>query len=178
MSNIESTETIIENETLNTETEMNESESEGEVTDTEQLDATGETTESKPKKEKAPAAHLAFIEAVRVHAAALGLGYKDQAGFAQFYEAETGHKLYIAKQGKQVKRVDTTLPLLGVLEGAVELDAPNGKIACHIPAEQGVVFQALTMMADKSFGKIRPAARPPGKAKVETAPVEQAPAAE
>jgi len=179
MSNIENNETTT-NDTTNTENEMlNEEGAEGEGTDTETLEADGENTaegtEPKAKKEKAPPAHLAFIEAVKVHASALGLGYKDQAGFAQFYEAETGQKLYIAKQGKQVKRVDTTLPLIGVIEGAYDLDAPNGKIACHIPAEQGVVFQALEMMAEKSFGKVRPANRP---AKAEVTPVAEQPAAE
>jgi hypothetical protein len=171
MSN-ENTEISTDDETLTTESTMTEQDiNENEVALEQDLAADAETTGDKPKKEKkekAPAAHLAFIEAVRVHASALGLGYKDQAGFAQFFESETGHKLYIAKQGKQVKRVDTTLPLVGVMDGAFELDSSNGKIACHIPAEQGAVFQALEMMAEKSFGKVRPANRPPAKAKAES----------
>ena len=87
---------------------------------------------------------------------------------------ETGHKLYVAKQGKEVKRVDTTLPILGQ-DGTYPISKPNGKIECHVIADLETVTAVLSQLADTSVGKIRPAKRAP---KVEAEAVEAAPVAE
>jgi hypothetical protein len=127
--------------------------------------------EKAPKvpKEKAPPAHLAFIAAVKAHAETLGLGYKDQKGFAQFFNAESGHKIYVAKQGKAITRIDTTLPVLGQT-GTYELVAPVGRITCHIDPDMNVVEGFLAMLADNATGKI-PA--PKKAAKAATAEVDE-----
>lgn len=158
-----------ENETMNT-TE-NETMSASEITTdepaAEHLDAEEAATEEQLSAEadqKTPA-WVDFIAALDAHAQALGLSVKEQKGFTKFFNSETGHKVYVAKQGREVKRVDTTLPILGQ-DGTYDLSKPNGKIACHVVANLETVTKVLTQLADSTVGKIRQANK---KAKAEEA---------
>lgn len=150
-----------------------------ESTTTESQDAEDTATEQQMTAEAAeeakPPAWMDFCAALSAHATALGLQVQDQAGFTKFINGETGHKLYVAKQGRAVKRVDTTLPILGQ-DGTYALAKPNGKIECHVVPELETVTKVLTQLADASVGKIRSAKRVP---KVESdVAVEETPAAE
>lgn len=166
MENINNTEL----ETLTTNTESTESAEtatmDAEETATEQqLEAEGVEAEKIP-------AWVDFTAALDAHASALGLTVQTQKGFTKYVNMETGHKLYVAKQGKEVKRVDTTLPILGE-DGTYALSKPNGKIECHVIADLEKVTAVLTKLADSSMGKIRPAKR---QAKAEVAATEAEPA--
>lgn len=158
--------------TMNTELETTTTDAlamDAEETQTEQ-EMTAESVEDKTP------AWVDFTAALDAHAQTLGLQVQDQAGFTKYINAETGHKLYIAKQGRKVKRVDTTLPILGQ-DGTYALSKPNGKIECHLLPELDLVTAVLTQLADSSAGKIRTAKRV--KAAVEVDSVEaEAPAAE
>lgn len=113
-------------------------------------------------KDKTPPAYLAFVAAVAAHAAALGLHVKEQKGFFQIY-SETGHKLYVAKQGKGVSRIDTTMPRsILVVNGqdlSLPLSKPNGRIACHVDPSVESVNRALEVLA--SYKTQIPAPRKP-----------------
>jgi len=159
-------ETNTEIETLTTETATTER-THALAMDAEET-ATEEGMTAESAEDKTPA-WVDFTAALDAHAQALGLQVQDQAGFTKYINAETGHKLYIAKQGRKVKRVDTTLPILGQ-DGTYDLAKPNGKIACHIVPELDYVTAALTQLADSSVGKLRSAKRV--KAAVE-APAEE-----
>jgi hypothetical protein len=144
----------MENNTSNENTENTES--------TETMDAEGAQIEAEATEEQKSPAWVEFSAALNAHCQALGLDVQDQVGFIKFTNKETGHKLYVAKQGRLVKRVDTTLPILGVVDGTYPLDKPNGKIECHIVAELDKVTAALTLLADSAtYGKIRAAKRAP-----------------
>jgi hypothetical protein len=108
--------------------------------------ATIETLSPKAKKEKGAPAYLAFIAALENKAQALGLSVKEQKGYFQFKNLATGHRMVVAKQGKAVTRIDTTLEVLGQ-EGTYALDVPNGRIACHIEAVPETVAFYLEMLA-------------------------------
>lgn len=152
----------MDNDTTNSETEtMTEMQAEG-------ADAEGEQLEAEAQEEAKAPAWVEFGAALTAHAQALGLQVQDQVGFIKFINGETGHKLYVAKQGRLVKRVDTTLPILGQ-DGTYPLSKSNGKIECHVVAELETVTKVLTQLADSSIGKIRAAKR---------APKAEAPAAE
>lgn len=125
-------------------------------------DAEGESLDA--EADKTPA-WVEFCGALTAHAVAIGLAVQDQKSFTKFVNAETGHKLYVAKQGRQVKRVDTTLPILGQ-DGTYALVKPNGKIECHVLPELETVTGVLTQLADSSIGKIRSAKRAPKAADV------------
>lgn len=140
-----------------------------EIENTESTDAEGAQIEAEAAEETKTPAWKEFSAALSAHAAALDLEVQDQVGFIKFMNKETGHKLYVAKQGRLVKRVDTTLPILGQ-DGTYALEKPNGKIECHVVAELDKVTEALTKLADSAtYGKIRAAKRAP-KAEVEAAP--------
>jgi hypothetical protein len=165
--------------TMNTETEI---ETTGTAMDVENgvaMDAedtaTEEQLEADSEEEAKAPAWIDFCAALNAHAQALGLSVQTQRGFTKYLNLETGHKLYVAKQGKEVKRVDTTLPILGQ-DGTYPLSKENGKIECHVIADLATVTAVLTQLADGSVGKIRSAKRAP-KAEVE-ATIEEAPAAE
>ncbi len=157
-------ETDDESETMEADSDSDDEESEDgeeEVLSADPVE--GEAVEEKAKKPaapKGPPAHEAFIAAIKAHASALGLGYKDQKGFAQFFNAETGHKLYVAKQGRAVTRVETTLPILGQ-EGTHKLEKPNGKITCTIDPDLALIEGVLLQLADSAVGKIRAPLRQP-----------------
>jgi hypothetical protein len=137
-------------------------------TQTEAQDAEGEQLAAEAAEEEKAPAWIQFTAALNAHASALGLQVMEQKGFTKYINAETGHKLYVAKQGRAVKRVDTTLPILGQ-DGTYPLSKPNGKIECHVVAELETVTKVLEQLADSSVGKIRAAKR---------APKAEAPAAE
>lgn len=141
-------------ETMTNETESTES------TETQAQDAEGEQLAAEAAAEDKKPAWIEFTAALTAHAQALGLQVTEQVGFTKFVNPETGHKLYVAKQGRAVKRVDTTLPILGQ-DGTYPLDKPNGKIECHVVAELEKVTEVLTQLADSSVGKIRAAKRAP-----------------
>lgn len=100
----------------------------------------------------------AFFEGLRAHAESLGLQMTEQKGFIKLVNGATQHKLYIAKGHKAVKRVDTTLPILG-RPNTLPLEKPNGKIECHIVPEVSAVNEALDLLASEEFGKLRAAKR-------------------
>jgi pantoate kinase len=139
----------ISNETVteNTETEMQQIEQEIEAED--ELSADSESAPNEVQAKPTPA-YEAFLEALKSHAAALGLSQKDQKGFFQFANAATGHKLYIAKQSKGVTRIDTTLPLAVLGEVAYDLEKPNGRISCHVQPTVEAVSMALDTLASYS----------------------------
>lgn len=173
----------MENENTNTEIETETTETAVETTEaTEGLALDAEETAMEQEmaadaEDKTPA-WVDFTAALDAHAQALGLQVQDQAGFTKYINAETGHKLYVAKQGRKVKRVDTTLPILGQ-DGTYDLAKPNGKIACHVVPELDYVTAVLTQLADNSIGKIRTAKRTKAEAAAEAeAEVLEAPAAE
>lgn len=99
---------------------------------------------------KGPPAYEAFVSACEAHARALGLSVKEQKGFYQF-AASTGHRLYVAKQGRGVTRIDTTLPrqVLAVngRDISLPLSKPNGRVACHIDPTVESVNAALEILA-------------------------------
>jgi hypothetical protein len=131
---------------------------------------------SEPTEPKTPAWE-AFIAATAAHAQSLGLETKQQKGYFQVKNATTGHKLYIALQARKVKRVDTTLPLLGVLAGAQELEkgpGSNGRIACHVPADMDTVSEVLAMLASDQFGNLPAPKRAPKAAAEAPESTEQA----
>ena len=168
------TETVVTTETANNEVTMDnatETETTGAVMDSE--DAATEQKLEAEAEQKAPA-WIDFCAALDAHAQALGLSVQTQKGFTKYFNLETGHKLYVAKQGKEVKRVDTTLPILGQ-DGTYPITKPNGKIECHVIADLETVTAVLSQLADASVGKIRPAKRAP---KAEAEAVEAAPVAE
>ncbi len=159
--------------TMNTETEI---ETTGAAMDAEDS-ATEQQMEAEADAEPAKApAWIDFCAGLNAQAQALGLQVQTQKGFTKYVNLETGHKLYVAKQGKEVKRVDTTLPILGQ-DGTYPLSKDNGKIECHVIADLATVTAVLTQLADGSIGKIRPAKRAP-KAAPAVEAVEEAPAAE
>lgn len=127
---------------------------------TETGDAEGQALEAEAAEESKAPAWVEFNAALSAHAQALGLAVQEQASFTKFINLETGHKLYVAKQGRQVKRVDTTLPILGQ-DGTMPLSKPNGKIECHVIPEIETVTKVLTQLADSSVGKLRAAKRAP-----------------
>ncbi len=160
------------NETINTENndeltnsqeqDMQEEQEQDGQEDAGVLEASGETETVVEVKEKPVPAHLAFVAAAQAHAQALGLAMKDQKGFFQISNAVTGNKLYIAKQGKAVTRIDTTLPV-EKLEGiALPLDKPNGRITCHVQPTLEAVTLAIDLLATYE-GKI-PAPKKAAKA--------------
>lgn len=128
-------------------------------------------------EDKAPA-WIDFTAALMAHAATLGLDSLEQKGFVKFSNKATGHKLYVAKGGRAVKRVDTTLPILGKMDGTYELSKPNGKIECHVVAELDKVTAVLTALASEENGKLRPAKRVKAEETVSETPAAEAPAAE
>lgn len=150
-----------------------------ENTQAEQLEATESTTEQMDAEDQALAAEaeaetktpawVDFIAALDAHAQALGLQVQEQKGFTKFINGETGHKLYVAKQGRAVKRVDTTLPILGQ-DGTYALSKPNGKIECHVVADLETVTKVLSQLADSTAGKLRAAKRAPKAAEVTEEP--------
>lgn len=132
------------------ETEMNETE----------MNASSETETTESKEAKAPAWE-AFAAGLRAHAEALGLEVQEQKGFIKYVNGKTQHKLYVARGGRAVKRVDTTLPLIGKVDAAYALEKPNGKIECHVIPEVQAVLEVLTMLASEDFGSLRPSKRAP-----------------
>lgn len=161
MDNIENTSVETENQDLSQEEENMEAE---------HMEAAGaETPATGEKKEKGPAAHLAFVAAAKAHAEALGLQTKDQKGFFQIWNATTGHKLYVAKQGRAVTRIDTTLPVEELGAISLPLTKPNGRVTCHVQATPEAVSAALDVLA--SYGEKIPSPKRPAKA-AETTPAE------
>ena len=106
-------------------------------------------------KEKAEAAHLAFVAAVEAHAQALGLSTKAQKGFFQVFNATTGNKIYVALQSRGVTRIDTTLPADALPGISLPLEKVNGRIECHVVPTAEAVSQALDVLASYEQ-KIRP----------------------
>lgn len=121
-----------------------------------------------PVKEKGPPAYLAFVAAAKAHAEALGLQMKDQKGFFQIWNATTGHKLYVAKQGREVTRIDTSLPMSALDGISLPLSKPNGRIVCHVSPTLEAVTLALDVLSTHS-DKI-PSPKKAAKAKVEPTP--------
>lgn len=115
------------------------------------VETTTEKTAEKKVTPKAPPAYEAFITACQAHAQALGLSVKEQRGFYQFAAVATGHRLYVAKQGRGVTRIDTTLPrkVLAVngRDISLPLVKPIGRIACHIDPTVESVTAALEILA-------------------------------
>lgn len=109
--------------------------------------------QAEAKKERKEPAYKAFVAALEAQAAALGLSVKEQKGYFQFSNPATGHRMVVAKQGKAVTRIDTTLEVLGE-EGTYPLSAPNGRIVCHIEANPEIVARYLQRLAT-STDKIR-----------------------
>lgn len=145
------------NDTINTDANTESTETE---TQLEAQDAEGQQLDAEAEEEAKAPAWIEFTAALSAHATALGIQVTEQKGFTKFVNAATGHKLYVAKQGRQVKRVDTTLPILGQ-DGTYPLSKPNGKIECHIVADLEKVTKVLEQLADESVGKIRAAKRAP-----------------
>ena len=116
----------------------------------------------KAPKEKATPAWIAFTAGVKAHLEAEGLvpEIEEQKGFVQYLNPSTQQKLYIAKQGRAVTRIETTLDLVGVIDGAHPLpeDRPNGKIACSLDPDHDTVLEAMRMLMT-STEKLRPAKR-------------------
>lgn len=109
--------------------------------------ATADDSKKKEVKEKAPAAHLAFVAAAKAHAEALGLSTKDQSQFFQVFNPNTGMKLYISKSDKAVTRIDTTLPAAALPGISYDLDKPNGRIECHVNPDLAAMETALSVLA-------------------------------
>ncbi len=109
---------------------------------------TTENKAPKAKKERPAPAYKAFIAGLlaSVEAMGLGLSHKEQKGYYQFSNPTTKHRLVIAKQGKAVTRIDTTLDVAGQ-EGTLPLEKENGRIACHVVADPQVVLGFLEAMA-------------------------------
>lgn len=113
-------------------------------------------------------AHAAFASAVQAHAAALGLDHVEQSSFHKFLNAKTGHKAYVGRTVRTERvRVETTLPVAGLLPGAeaVTEENRNGAIQATLDPAVGsseelkVVIQLLDMLASDRFGKLPPPRR-------------------
>lgn len=125
---------------------------------------------AKPSKEEPPSlaaqASNAFLQALEAHAQTLGgIAVIPQTSFVQFFEAETGHKVYVSKTAKlgTAIRVETTLPIVGHIAGASAPPKKNGKIEAVIDPDLEVCIRVLDLLAGKSFGKIRAPIRPTTK---------------
>lgn len=149
----------MENETTNESIESTQSE-QLESTESTEMDAEDQALAAEAEAETKTPAWVDFIAALDAHAQALGLQVQEQKGFTKFINGETGHKVYVAKQGRAVKRVDTTLPILGQ-DGTYPLSKANGKIECHVVADLDTVTKVLSQLADSSMGKLRAAKRAP-----------------
>lgn len=132
----------------------NQNENQTETTETENQTAAAAKA---PKEPKTPAWVL-LMEANRAKIVALGLEEEEQENFVQVKHAETGHRIYVAKQERAVKSIPTTMPLGGSDLGA-EFSGTNGKIAAEIFPEK--LGDALEALADGRFGKVRPSKRQP-----------------
>lgn len=102
-------------------------------------------------------AHTAFMEAVEAHASALGLKIKSQSSYTQFLHDSTGHKIYVGRtvrEGTPI-RIESTLELVGVIEGASPIEKVNGKIAVVLRPQLEIVMQALSILASGSMGPVR-----------------------
>lgn len=128
---------------------------------------TVENTETKGStggdKLKPAPAYEAFVAAVKAHGIALGLAVKEQKGFFQFRRPATNQRLYIAKQGRGVTRIDTTLPRSVLTVNGRDISLPltkeNGKIECHVDPTVESVTEALTILAGYDV-KVRSAKAP------------------
>lgn len=158
------TENNTELETMTADQEVSDEQQQMDAAESAEGEELEAASEEESTESKTPA-WVDFISALDAHAVALGLQVQDQAGFTKYINAETGHKLYVAKQGRAVKRVDTTLPILGQ-DGTYALSKPNGKIECHVVAELETVTKVLTQLADSSIGKLRAAKRAPKAAEI------------
>ena len=125
----------------------------------ENSNSTESTTSTENKAEKKAPAYQAFVSALSTWAEANGLSVKEQKGYFQFKNIATGHRLVVAKQGKAVTRIDTTLEVLGQ-PGTRELEVPNGRITCHINADLDTVMRYMEVLAT-SDAKLRAPARKP-----------------
>lgn len=116
--------------------------------------------------DKLKPAYEAFVAAVKAHAIALGLAVKEQKGFFQFRRPATDQRLYIAKQGRGVTRIDTTLPRSVLTVNGKDISLPLtkeiGKIECHVDPTVESVTEALTILAGYDV-KVR-SAKAPAKA--------------
>jgi hypothetical protein len=114
-------------------------------------------------KLKPAPAYEAFVAAVKAHGIALGLAVKEQKGFFQFRRPATDQRLYIAKQGRGVTRIDTTLPRSALTVNGKDISLPltkeNGKIECHVDPTVESVTEALTILAGYDV-KVRSAKAP------------------
>jgi hypothetical protein len=156
-------------------TENLQTEGQLEASEEQQMEASAETEageNAEAPKEKAPAAWLSFVAAVEAHANALGLSTKDQKSFFQVFNATTSHKLYVAKQDRGVKRIDTTLPMSALGSIAYDLEKPNGRIACHVLPTAEAVTEALNVLA--TFGDKIPAPKSSGSKKSAETPAVEA----
>lgn len=127
---------------------------------------TGDKGSAGNDKAKPAPAYEAFVAAVKAHGVALGLAVKEQKGFFQFRKPATDQRLYIAKQGRGVTRIDTTLPRAALVVNGKDISLPltkdNGKIECHVDPTVESVTAALTILAGYE-AKVR-AAKTPTKA--------------
>jgi hypothetical protein len=98
---------------------------------------------SKESKEKA---HVAFLEAARAAANALGFATHDQKGWLKVENLTTGHKLYVARGGKSVK-IETTIPTDVLGEYGTAHAGGNGKIASNVVSTVEALNQALEILA-------------------------------
>ena len=135
----------------------------------ETTETTNTATEAAPKKERPAPAYKAFVSACQNYAEMLGLSVKEQKGYFQFSNPATKHRIVVAKQGKAVTRIDTTLEVLGQ-DGTLPLEKANGRIACHLAADLATLEHYLSMLASGAE-KIRAPKRSP---KAASEAVEQA----
>jgi len=72
---------------------------------------------------------------------------REVARYVCFESKVNGHKVYVPKNTGSMKKLDTTIPLLGKLKIASPLKKPNGKIECHLePDAETIVSQVLPLL--------------------------------
>ena len=140
--------------------------------------AMSETTAGDEKKAKEPEtpAWKTFMAAIDQELQALGLQPKEQKNFVQIEHAETGQRIYVAKQVREVTNVPTTLPLGDRPGLSKTFDGENGKISAEIEPTVDAVREALRLLASGELGKVRPSKRMPKAEKSAETPAVTAPA--
>lgn len=92
----------------------------------------------------------------------------DKSGWHKVTSKVNSHKIYVQK-GDNVKRIDTTLPVSGQ-EGTRQLKSPNGKITCHLEANEETFGVFVTAMSATDLEKLESKPARPFSPKAPKAP--------
>lgn len=93
-----------------------------------------------------------FVNRLLPRCALLGIEVHDRSGWIVL-EGKNGHRIAVSRSVHRLPHVETTVPA-DAFEGyaeqgglALPLPAPNGRMACRLPADPVVVEEALEFLA-------------------------------